>query len=111
MDVVKAVLVADPACILWRNEIGHNTHFPDGTARKGPIKYGLCNPGGADLIGCYGPRFLAVECKTIRGSQSTDQLNFERWVTRRGGIYAVVRSADEAHELLQRLRISPGTTT
>src|SRR5512139_4003468 len=96
MDVVKAVLISDPKCALWRNEIGSSTHFPDGTKRKGPIRYGIRNPGGADLIGLYGARFLAVEVKTPRGSQSPDQLAFEREVTSRGGVYAIVRSEADA---------------
>ncbi len=104
MDAVKAVLIADPACLLWRNEIGHNTHFPDGTPRKGPIKYGVCNPGGADLIGLYGHRFLAVETKTKTGTLRPEQQQFGAWVARRGGVYAVVRSVDHARQLLAWLR-------
>jgi len=100
MRVIRAVLVEDPACLLWRNEIGMYTR-PGGTH---PIRYGVCNPGGADLLGCYGPRFLAVECKTPRGRLSADQVNFGRWITDRGGVYAVVRSEAEARALLDRLR-------
>lgn len=100
MDAVRAVLVAEPQCLLWRNEIGSSTHFPDGTPRRGPIRYGVANPGGADLLGFYGPRFLAVECKTIRGSQSAEQVTFERGVLTRGGVYALVRSEVDARELL-----------
>lgn len=104
MDAVKAVLISDPRCLLWRNEIGHNTHFPDGTRRKGPIKYGICNPGGADLIGLYGARFLAVETKTVRGTQSEDQIRFQRWVEIRGGVYALIRSEAQARTLLAELQ-------
>jgi hypothetical protein len=137
MDAVRAVLIQDPACLLWRNEIGSSTHFPNGTPRKGPIRYGVCNPGGADLLGIYGfapsarsltaadllerhgfldvalrirtragGRYLAVECKTPRGRQSPDQINFERWITARGGVYALVRSAADAADLLAALRAS-----
>ncbi len=104
MDVVRTVLIADPQCLLWRNELGATSHFPDGTPRKHPIRYGVCNPGGSDLIGCYGPRFLAVECKTVRGEQSPQQIDFERWVTARGGIYALVRSGPAALDLRVWLR-------
>jgi hypothetical protein len=106
MDVVRAVLVSDPRCALWRNEIGASTHLPDGTKRKGPIRYGICNPGGADLIGLFGIRFLAVEIKTQRGRQSPDQIAFERAITSRGGVYALVRSEREARELLSSLQAS-----
>jgi len=108
MDVVKAVLIADAACLLWRNEIGSSTHWPTGEKRKGPIKYGVANPGGADLIGLYGPRFLAVETKTVRGRQNPDQIKFERFVTLRGGIYAICRSEADARALLERLRGGEG---
>lgn len=104
MDVVRATLISDPRCLLWRNEIGSSTHFPDGAPRRRPIRYGVCNPGGADLLGCYGPRFLAVECKTVRGSQSADQLSFERAVLSRGGVYALVRSEAAATDLLRWLQ-------
>lgn len=104
MRAICAVLVADPACLLWRNEIGHNTHWPDGRQREHPIKYGLCNPGGADMIGLYGPRFLAVETKTPSGTLSPEQIDFGRWCAARGGVYAVCRSEADAAELLAWLR-------
>lgn len=118
MDAVKAVLIADPACLLWRNEIGHNTHFPDGTKRNHPIAYGVGNPGGADLLGLYGAApgpvhgitvyppalFLAVETKTLIGRLEPDQRRFGSWVARRNGIYAVCRSVDHARALLAYLQ-------
>ena len=104
MDAVKAVLVADSKCVLWRNEIGSSTHWPTGEARKGPIRYGVANPGGSDLIGLYGARFLAIECKTVRGQQSAWQVAFERCITARGGIYALVRSEPQAADLLAWLQ-------
>lgn len=104
MDAVKAVLISDPRCLIWRNEIGHSTHLPDGTKRQGPIKYGLCNPGGADLIGLYAGRFLAVECKTVKGRQSPEQVRFQAAITAKGGVYALVRSEDDARELLTQLQ-------
>ncbi len=103
MDVVQAVLVSDPRCVLWRNEIGFNTHFPDGTKRKHPIKYGICNPGGADLIGSFGARLLAVETKTVRGAQTAEQIAFELVLAAHGNIYAICRSETEAGVLLQWL--------
>lgn len=104
MDVVRAVLISDPRCLLWRNEIGTvlSTHFPDGSPRPKPrlIQYGLCNPGGADLCGCFGPRLLAVETKTVRGRQNPDQIKFERWITARGNVYAIARGEADARALL-----------
>lgn len=104
LDAIRSVLISDPACLLWRNEIGHNTHWPDGKQREHPIKYGICNPGGADLIGLYGGRFLAVEVKTPIGTVSEDQQNFGRWIAMRGGVFAVLRSVTQAAELLAWLQ-------
>ena len=109
LDVVRATLITDPACILYRNEIGASTHWPTGEKRKGPIRYGVANPGGADLIGLYRLHsgvgvFLAVETKTVNGRQNADQRQFQKFVEQRGGIYVICRSADDAGALLARLR-------
>lgn len=104
-DVVHLELCSDPAVLLYRNNVGLNTHLPSGERRAAPIKYGVGNPGGADLLGlCHGGRFLAVETKTVRGRQSPEQRAFERFVTARAGIYAVCRSAADARALLASLR-------
>lgn len=108
MDVVKDVLITDPACMIWRNEVGRvlSDRFVDGTPRKKPLylDYGVCSPGGADLLGCYGARILAVETKTVHGTQSPEQIDFERHITRRGGVYALARSEHDARDLLAWLR-------
>lgn len=98
MDAVRAVLVGDPRCVLWRNQIGY---YVDGDAR---IRYGVANPGGADLIGFFGPRFLAVEVKTIRGKQSPPQVQFGRVLAAHGCVYALARSESDARDLLEWLR-------
>lgn len=103
-DVVLDVLISDTRCVLWRNNIGLSTHWPDGRERARPIRYGVCNPGGSDLLGCFGPRILAVETKTVRGRLSEPQRVFARAITDRGGTYAVVRSEADARGLLARLR-------
>ena len=107
-DVVYDVLIAEPTVLLYRNNVG-TTVFPDGSR----VKYGVGNPGGADLLGLYRDsagigRFLAVETKTVRGRQSAEQRAFERFVTLRGGIYAICRSEADARALLERLRGGEG---
>lgn len=104
MRAIRAVLVADPRCLLWRNEIGSSTHWPDGREREHPIRYGVCSPGGADLIGCFGPRFLAVEVKTPAGRLSPEQVDFGRWLATRGCVYAICRSEADAAALLAHLQ-------
>lgn len=110
-DAVRLVLGADPAGVWWRNNIGTaiSTHG------KQHIRYGVGNPGGADLIGLYRGRFVAIEIKTpasvgldgvrrVAGRQTPEQRLWQQLVERKGGIYAIVRSADEAHALLEQLR-------
>jgi len=124
MDAVKAVLIADSRCLLWRNNVGvaHVEYGKRGRLRalidwiRGPrstpppeppdlrpLVYGLC-PGSADLIGLYDGRWLSIETKTISGRIEPEQRAFGDWVARRNGIYAVVRSVDHARALLAYLQ-------
>ena len=92
---------------MFRNNIGAYK-MPDGRW----VQYGVCNPGGSDLIGwtpvivtpdMVGQRvavFTAVENKTIRGKTTSAQENFIEQVLKAGGIAGVCRSADDAKQLL-----------
>ena len=97
MTVVRLVLQANTGGVWWRNNIG--VAVMDGHR----IAYGLGNPGGADLVGLFLGRFVAVEIKTPRGRQSPEQAEWQRLVEAKGGIYAIVRSESEATELLRKL--------
>jgi hypothetical protein len=106
--VILEILTGGTGLCLWRNNAGLNTHWPDGTKRKAPIAYGVATPGGADYIGLWSgtdpAAFVAVELKTPTGTHEPDQRAHGALVTRLNGIYAVVRSPDDAHALLSRLR-------
>ena len=82
---------------LWNNPTGL------GLTRDGSrtIAFGL--PGSADLIGLFRPsgRFLAVECKSARGRQSLQQKRFQAMIESMGGVYLLVRSANEALSQLE----------
>jgi hypothetical protein len=93
---------------VWRNNCGI---LPD---RRGiPVKFGVANPGGADLIGFQKVKiteshlgmtlavFTAIECKDVGGKLSAHQLNFLNHVKASGGIAGVAFSPDEAAALLQ----------
>lgn len=94
---------------MFRNQVGA-THTPDGRL----IRYGVCNPGGSDLIGwtpvvitedMIGQTvavFTAVEVKTPIGRPTEDQLNFIRSVVKGGGYAGIARSPKEAVALIQR---------
>ena len=65
-----------------------------------PIRYGL--PGSADILGLLpNGRFLAVECKSAKGTQSNVQKTFEENITRNNGIYVLVRDASKLEEVLR----------
>lgn len=74
---------------LFRNNIGS---YKRGGAY---IKYGVCNPGGSDLIGFTDQgRFVAVECKV--GTPTTDaQKRFLMAVIKAGGIGIIAHSVDD----------------
>lgn len=93
--------------VMHRNNIGA---YRDETGRV--IRYGVGNPGGADLIGwtpvlveqqhvgtVFGV-FTAVEVKAARGKPTDAQLNFLRQVQLGGGIAGIARSPDDALALI-----------
>lgn len=96
MDRIRLVLGSDPAGCWWRN----NTGVAD--QRGHVVRYGLGN-GSADLIGLFRGRFVAVEIKTPTGRQSEDQRRWQSLVESKQGVYVIVRSEDEARELLAEL--------
>ena len=92
------------SCVLFRNQSGAykagNTY----------IRYGIANPGGADLIGwtqitvtpdMVGRKvavFCALEVKTPRGRTTKEQELFISAVRNAGGIAEIVRSEEEAEK-------------
>lgn len=89
-DRIRLALGAVDGLVLWRNTCGvaqRNGHT---------IRFGVGNPGGADLIGCYRGRFVAVEIKTPTGRQTPEQVTFQNLITAKGGIYVVLRSVEDA---------------
>lgn len=88
-------------CVLHRNNIG---------AYKDPkgyyIKYGVCNPGGSDLIGWRTlpsgiAQFLAIECKIPGKKPTPEQHNFIDAVNKAGGLAAFVTSPEELENILK----------
>ena len=52
--------------------------------------------GVADIIGVLpGGRFLAVECKSVRGRQTEPQRAFQEAVEASGGLYVLARSVED----------------
>lgn len=98
-DAIRLALGTTTGLVLWRNNCGV-LPMPDGKR----IRFGVGNPGGADLIGCYCGRFLAVEIKTATGKQTEEQRTFQRCVERNGGIYLMPRSVQDAVNMVEALR-------
>ncbi len=87
---------------LFRNSVGR---LQDRTGRW--IAYGVCNPGGSDLIGyrtiivtpeMVGRRlaiFTAIEGKTGRATTTPEQANFISAVYQAGGIAVIARPGED----------------
>ena len=94
---IERMLLRRTDIYAWRNNTG--AYRP----KEGPrrfIRYG--HPGSADFIGVTrGGKFIALEAKRPGGGeQSESQKEFEAKVLAQGGIYAIVRSVDEAMQVI-----------
>lgn len=96
-DAIRLAL-NDVDLVLWRNSCGVATI---GTRTQ---RFGVGNPGGADLIGLFRGRFVAVEIKTPIGRQSAAQRTWQALVERKGGVYVILRSVEDARAWLADLR-------
>lgn len=99
LSAVMSALAVEPGVLAMRNNSG--AFF----ARGRMIRYGL-GVGSADIICAVGPygRLVALECKTDDGKQSDEQIAWQRVVEALGGVYALVRSVDEARATITAVR-------
>lgn len=72
-----------------------------GAMSSRPIQ--MANKGAADTAGILAPngKRLELEIKTDSGKQSKEQRNWERMIKNLGGIYGVIRSPEEAINLIK----------
>lgn len=99
-DILSAILARItqlPSVLAWRNNSGM---FFTATGRA--VRASV--PGAADIIGVCRGRFIALEVKTKTGRQKPSQRNFQEACERAGGIYAIVRSPDEAVAVLEDMQ-------
>jgi hypothetical protein len=96
-DHIRLALGNVDGLCLWRNNIG------TAEIRGYRVRFGVGSPGGADLIGLYRGRFVAVEIKTPTGRQSPDQRTFQALVESKGGTYTILRSVEEARAWAEAL--------
>jgi len=85
--------------LVMRNNSGA---LRDATGRL--VRFGM--KGSADIIACHRGRFVAVECKQQGKRPSPYQMRYAVSVMDAEGIYAVVRSKEEAERLAASLRAS-----
>lgn len=93
-DVVKY-----PEILLGRNNVGQ---MIDKDGRR--VVYGWLGKGSADLLGMFNGRFVAVEIKTPIGRQSPEQKLFQQLVEKRGGVYVLLRSVEDARRWVETMR-------
>lgn len=101
-----------PDVRVFRNNVGMARHTGTGQI----VKYGVCNPGGADLIGWTIKRitrdmvgkaiaiFTAIECKRPGKKPSDAQDNFLNQVKGAGGISGVARSEADANKIIDNYK-------
>lgn len=97
-DIMRACMLAlsGAGCLILRNNCGVLKN-PAGI----PVRFGVGNPGGSDLIGITpSGQFLAVEVKTSKGRATPEQLQFIEAVRKHGGIAGIARSPEDALALL-----------
>jgi len=100
-DAIRLELGSHVDLVLWRNNCGRTK------MGKFWVAYGVGTPGGADLIGIFRGRFVAIEIKTPTGRQSPEQRTFQQLVERKGGVYVVLRSVDDARAWLRGIEAEP----
>jgi len=66
------------------------------------VSFGL--KGSADILGIIkGGTFLAIEVKTGKAKQTTEQKNFELMILSFGGIYILANSVNDVYDRLNHL--------
>ena len=91
---IRLAMSLIPGVVLWRNSIGFDS--------KTKVRYGIGGNGGADLIGWYNGRFLAIEVKVFGGNRSPEQVNFIAAVRAAGGLAGFACTVDEARAIVDQ---------
>jgi hypothetical protein len=84
--------------LVWRNQVGTFRALNN----DGIVKIG--QTGQADLMAVYNSKFIGIEVKTLKGKQADDQKLWQYALEKRGGIYRVCRSVQDAVDLINSLK-------
>lgn len=99
-SVIQRLIIARlnllPGVKVWRQSTG--------VARHGGrvVRYGI--PGQADITGLVDGRRIELEVKTATGRVRPEQKAYGVMIRQYGGVYAVVRSIDDALRAVQEAR-------
>ena len=72
---------------------------PAGHSKPGRA-YHRSETGQPDITGCHRGRYIALEVKRPKATQSQGQVEFQARIERMGGIYAVVHSVEETQAVI-----------
>ncbi len=61
-------------------------------------------PGSSDLVCCVAGKWVSLEVKTAKGVAQANQLAFAEELREAGGVYAIVRSPQEAIDVVMAVR-------
>jgi len=98
-------------CLIWRQQVGLFRAYDDPSR---VIKAGMAGQSDAwmivrvkitqEMVGKEIGVAVQPEFKTATGKQSKNQKNWEKAVRRAGGIYRLIRSADEILRLIDDVK-------
>lgn len=90
----EILLALSPFGHVWANNTGALKRADGAMVRYGQV-------GSADILGCIGGRFLAIEVKVGRDRLSEAQKAWGRSIVRSGGLWCEARSVDDAMALVR----------
>ncbi len=97
-----------PGQVFWRNNIGTAEFWNEHADHAERVAYGVGGPGGSDLLGIVGGRWVALELKApgarTKPAREALQAQFRALVQSAGGFACVVQSVPEALAAVERSR-------
>ena len=88
-DLVKLVLeyLELKRIFHWRNNTGALT-----TSKGGFVRFGAI--GSPDIFALKSSKIYGIECKSSKGKQSSNQLEWQRNFEKAGGVYILLKELD-----------------
>jgi len=79
----------------------YSTRTNSGSVKANGGYVHLCRKGWPDVTCCIAGRFVGIEFKSAKGSQSADQKAAEAAITAAGGRYVVIRSTGDLFDFVE----------